>query len=93
MIITMHNECHNKRKEVRNFLKKIRRTNNRADRENYCRTRREYKYLLDRKKKDHNRNIIDRLVASIENEFQTLTSLFLILPNQFHISMAHISSA
>ena len=72
------NECHNKRKEVRKLLKKFRRTNNSTDRENYCRTRREYKYLLDRKKKDHNRNIINRLVASIDkqNEFwQTLKNI------------------
>ena len=62
------NECHNKRKEVRKLLKKFRKTNNSIDRENYCRSRRAYKYLLDKKKKEHSRNIIGKLIASIDKQ-------------------------
>jgi hypothetical protein len=61
-------ECRLFRKSVRRALRKFRRTNLPNDRFDYCKLRREYKHLLSRKKSTYNKNIIDELLMSINDQ-------------------------
>jgi hypothetical protein len=61
-------ECRLFRRSVRRALRKFRRTKFPHDRFDYCKLRREYKNLLYRKKKIYNKNTIDELLMSIDNQ-------------------------
>ena len=75
-------ECKTKRKEVRKLLKKFRKTNTENDRSIYCIARREYKHLLNQKKKDYNRVIIDKLIDSVCKQKQFWETLHNICPKR-----------
>lgn len=61
-------ECRVSKKEVRKLLNRYRRTLTKQDREMYCRSRREYKHLLNRKKKQYNTNLLNVLMEKIDSQ-------------------------
>ena len=61
-------ECTNKKRFVRKMLRISRRSLNANDRHAYLSERREYKKLLERKKKEFNRTMLNKLVSSIKNQ-------------------------
>ena len=63
-------ECKNFRRKARSLLKRYRRMLNDNDRDQYCKARREYKHLLNRKRKNFNNALLDELVASITSQKQ-----------------------
>jgi hypothetical protein len=63
-------ECKEKRRNVRKLLKKFKKTLHASDRFEYCKTRREYKYLIDRKKKQYNEQLFSDLLAVVNNQKQ-----------------------
>ena len=67
---------------MRKLLKKFRKSNKDDDRVSYCIARREYKHLLNKKKKDHNRAIIDRLVNAISKQKEFWETLHNICPKR-----------
>ena len=78
-------ECKDKRKELRKLLKKYKRTSKTEDRHNFCKCRREYKYLLQRKKKEFNEKTINMLVDSIDNQQSFWDTLYKICPKKSSI--------
>ena len=75
-------ECRNKRKNLRKLLKKYRKSLANNDREQYCIARREYKRLIQRKKKDFNRSIIDSLTLAIEKQKEFWDTMHKICPRK-----------
>ena len=75
-------ECRNKRKELRKLLKKYKRTNQPVDRHNFCRSRREYKHLLHRKKKQFNERAINMLIETVDKQQSFWETLYKICPKK-----------
>lgn len=70
-------ECRKARTNLRNLFRKFNRTTQTGDlnascttRKTFCIARREYKHLLKRKEKDFNRNALDKILASVNNQKQ-----------------------
>ena len=63
-------ECHAAKKNVRKLLRKFKRTHFAEDRDRFCRARREYKHLLNRKRKQYNNILLADLVSSIKDQKQ-----------------------
>ena len=62
------NDCVQKRKEVRRLLRRFRKSLNTDDRNEYCVSRREYKHLLNHKKKCYMDGLLNKLTDSIHNQ-------------------------
>ena len=63
-------ECHSARKNVRKLLRKFKRTLFAEDRDSFCKARREYKHLLNRKRKQYNNALLTELLSSIKDQKQ-----------------------
>ena len=63
-------ECRSLKREVRKSLSKFKRTLFDGDRDNYCKKRREYKYLLKRKRKQFNEALLNDLLSSVKSQKQ-----------------------
>ena len=61
-------ECVTSRRNVRRLLRIYRRSSNPDIRQQFVISRREYKKLLQRKKSQFNKSLLDRLVTSIQNQ-------------------------
>ena len=71
-------ECRDERRNVRMLLRRFRKCQNEVNRVAYCRTRREYKNLLFRKKKLFNDLLFNKLVSSIDDQqafWQTMSKI------------------
>ena len=53
-------------------------------RQKYCISRREYKYLIERKKKEYNENIIARLLANLDSQKDFWATMRSIAPKRQH---------
>ena len=63
-------ECRSLKREVRRSLSKFKRTLVDGDRDNYCKKRREYKYVLKRKRKQFNESLLNELLSSVKSQKQ-----------------------
>ena len=61
-------ECRAVRKNVRKLLRKFRKSLDRAESVDYCRARREYKTLLQQKRKKSNGNVLNNLMQSVSDQ-------------------------
>ena len=61
-------ECRNNRRNVRKLLRKFRKTKLKSDSVAYCISRREYKNLLYRKKKQYNESILEQLMSTVNDQ-------------------------
>jgi hypothetical protein len=78
-------ECRGHRREVRKRLKVFRRTLSADDRNAYCKVRREYKNLLFRKKKVYNEMLLNKLVASVDNQYSFWDTVRSVLPKRTYV--------
>lgn len=78
-------ECNIARKNLRKLLRKFRRTLSNEDRQSYCKQRREYKNLLFRKKKIYNKILIDKLIASSNNQYTFWEAVHNIIPKKKYV--------
>ena len=76
------NECRIQRRLVRRALRKYRRTLHADDRHVFCKLRREYKHLLDRKKKLYNTQKINELIESIDSQQKFWNCVHNVLPKR-----------
>ena len=68
-------ECKEAKKCVRRLLRKYRRSLTLEDKQFYCEARRDYKQLIRRKKKMHDKAVLNELVASVKSQKQFWQSL------------------
>jgi hypothetical protein len=61
-------ECRNERQKVRTLLRTFGRTLHKEDRQIFCVSRKEYKNLLQRKRKAHNKIMFNEIVLNINNQ-------------------------
>ena len=61
-------ECRAARKNVRKLLRKCPKSLNRAESVDYCCARREYKKLLQQKRKKVNENVLNNLMQSVSDQ-------------------------
>ena len=81
-------ECASGRRNVRRLLKIHRRTLHSTDRHAFCKSRREYKNMLYRKKKMFNNAAMDRLLSVIDDQQSFWKTVRKIVPNRNYISNA-----
>ena len=68
-------ECILARRKVRRLLKTFRKTLDKGDRVLFCISRREYKNLILRKRKEHNSSLLNELLKTVDNQKEFWSSV------------------
>lgn len=75
-------ECKQAKKQLRKSLRKYKSKLTNEDRLEYCKLRREYKHLTNRKKKAYNKTMLDKLLDTINNQSEFWKSMRKIRPKK-----------